>query len=144
MFEVKVHNNLKATAIIGNTEWAAQQSWVSEIARAPLKTNAAYQYNHAHNASSIKAILKIMDAADDTRDCRQAKSPEEMVEAVLQGMTRLQHLVNNPPETEVNSDWSYRPSQYESAYASKNILSPLGEEATTPHPLLITLAFPVA
>ena len=128
-FGVKVHDILKVTVIIGNIEWAAQQPRGSEIDRAQRKINMAYQYNHAHDASSIKDILKIMNAVDNTRDRCQKNTPEEMEEAVSQGMTRLQHMVNNPPKTELNSDCSYGPSQYELAYVSEsNVLPERGAE----------------
>ena len=123
-FGVEVHNDLKATVILDNIEWAAQKSWGSEIASSQREINAAHQYNHAQDASSIKHTLKIMDAADDMQDRCQAKSPEEMTEAVLQGIIRLQNLVNNPHNTEENWEWLYGTSKYESAYASESSVSP--------------------
>ena len=39
-------------------------------------------------------------------------------------MKCLQHLVLKKTETELNSDWLYGPSQYESVYASKSRVSP--------------------
>ena len=105
-FGIKVHDDLKAIVVLANVEWAAQQTWGAEISVAHQKIKEKYLYNHAHDAASIKAISKILAAADESRDRRKAKAPEELADMVSQGMTRLQQLVLQAPPATDYSDTS--------------------------------------
>ena len=88
-YGVHVHDDLKAIVILANTEWAAQQTWGSEISVAYRKIVAKYRYNHTHDATSIRDIVKILTGADEARDRRRAKAPGKLADMVDQGMTRL-------------------------------------------------------
>ena len=79
-----------AVVILDNTEWAAQQIWGAEISVSHRKIVSKYQYNHVHDAESIREILRILATADAARDQRKTKAPGEMEDMVSQGMTRLQ------------------------------------------------------
>ena len=61
---VRVHSDLRAVVILANTEWAAQQTWGTEISVAHRKIVARYKYNHVHYAKSIREILRILAKAD--------------------------------------------------------------------------------
>ena len=114
-YGVHVHEDLKAIVILANTEWAAQQTWGSEISVAYRKIVAKYRYNHTHDATSIRDIVRILTDADEARDRRRAKAPGELADMVDQGMTRLQQLVLDQPSVQYKSDSS---SSAESAYAA--------------------------
>ena len=95
-----------AIVILANTEWAAQQTWGSEISVAYCKIVTKYRYNHTHDAASIRDIVKMLTGADEARDRRKAKGPGELADIVNQGMTRLQQLVLDQPSVQYQSDSS--------------------------------------
>ena len=53
-YGIPVHNNLKAVVILANVEWAAHQSWGTEISVAHRTIKAKYRYNPSHNTALIK------------------------------------------------------------------------------------------
>jgi len=96
-YGIRVHNDLKAVVILANVEWAARQSWGTEISVAHCIIKAKYRYDHTHNTASIKEILKVLTGADEARDCRKAPAPGEKAEMVSQGLERLRQLVQQQP-----------------------------------------------
>ena len=96
-YGVHMHSKLRAVVILVNTEWAAQQTWGAEISVAHQKIIARYKYNHVHDAEWIRKILRILAIADAARDQRKSKVPGELAEMVSQGITMLQHLVQQQP-----------------------------------------------
>ena len=89
-YGVRVHRDLRAVVILANTEWAAQQTWGTEISVAYRKIVAKYRYNNSHDADSICKVLKILSTADASRDYRKANAPGELADMFSQGMTMLQ------------------------------------------------------
>ena len=81
-YSIKVHDNVESSVIMMNVEWAAQQTWGVEIRADHHKIRVAYTYTHVHDATSITAILKILAAADETRDLRKAKVPGELANMI--------------------------------------------------------------
>ena len=63
-YGIRVHGYLKAVLILANMEWAAQQSWGTEISAAHSTIKAKYRYDHTHATASIKEILKVLTGAD--------------------------------------------------------------------------------
>ena len=111
-YGIRVHNDLKAVVIFANVEWAAQQSWGTEISVAHRTIKAKYRYNHTHNMASIKEILKVLTGADEARDRRKATAPGVKVEMVSQGLESLRQLVQQQPSLSLDS------SDTENAYAT--------------------------
>ena len=92
-YRVSVHSNLRAVVILENTEWVEHQTRRADISVAHRKIVSKYQYNHVHDAESIRKILQILATADTVQDERKAKAPGELAEMFSQGMTRLQQLM---------------------------------------------------
>jgi len=113
-YGIRVHDDLKAVVILANVEWAAQQSWGTEISVAHRTIKAKYRYNHTHNMASINEILKVLTRADEARDWRKATAPGEKVEMVSQGLESLRQLVQQQPSLSLDS------SDTENAYATTN------------------------
>ena len=63
-YSVRVHSDLCAVVILGNTEWAAQHTWRAEISFDHLNIVSKYIYNHSHDADSICEVLQILAKAD--------------------------------------------------------------------------------
>ena len=80
--------------------------WGADISVAHQKIKEKYLYNHAHDAASIKAISKILAAADEASDQRKVKALKELADMVSQGMTWLQQLVMEAPPASAYSDTS--------------------------------------
>ena len=76
-YGICVHDDLKAVVILANMEWAARQSWGTDISVAHRTINVKYRYDHTHNTASIKEILKVLTGAEEARDCRKAPAPGE-------------------------------------------------------------------
>jgi hypothetical protein len=74
-YGIHIHDDLKAVVILSNVEWAARQSWGTEISVAHRTIKAKYRYDHTHNTASIKEILKVLTGADEARDRRKAPAP---------------------------------------------------------------------
>ncbi len=74
-YGIRVHDDLKAVIILANVEWAAQQSWGTEISIAHCTIKAKYSYDHINDTASIKEILKVLTGADEARDRRKAPAP---------------------------------------------------------------------
>ena len=102
-YGIRVHANLKAVVILANMEWAAYQSWGTEISVAHHTIKAKYRYDHTHNTTSIKEILKVLTGADEARDRRKATTPGEKTEMVSQGMESLRQLVKRQPSLSSDS-----------------------------------------
>ena len=98
-YNVRMHIDLRAVVILVNKEWAVQQTWREEISVARQKIIARYKYNHVHNAESIRKILRILATVNAERDQRKSKAIGELADMVSQGITRLQQLVQQQPET---------------------------------------------
>jgi len=96
-YGICVHDDLKAVVILANMEWAARQSWGTEISVAHRTIKAKYRYNHTHDTASIKEILKVLTGADKARDRRKAPAPGEKAEMVSQGLESLRQLVQQQP-----------------------------------------------
>jgi len=111
-YGIRVHGNLKAVVILANVEWAARQSWGTEISVAHRTIKAKYRYDHTHNTAPIKEILKVLTGADEARDHCKATAPGEKAEMVGQGLESLCQLVQRQPS--LSSDRS----DMESAYAT--------------------------
>jgi ElaB/YqjD/DUF883 family membrane-anchored ribosome-binding protein len=111
-YKIRVHDDLKTVVILANVEWAARQSWGTEISVAHRTIKAKYRYNHTHNTASFKEILKVLTRADEARDRRKAPAPGEKAEMVSQGLESLQQLVKRQPSLSSDS------SDMESAYAT--------------------------
>ena len=93
-------------------EWAARQSWGTEIGVAHRTIKAKYRYDHTHDTASIKEILKVLSGADEARDRRKAPAPGEKAEMVSQGLEHLRQLIQRQPSLSSDS------SDTESAYAT--------------------------
>ena len=76
-YGIRVHEDLKAVVILANVEWAARQSWGTEISAAHCTIKAKYRYDHTHDMASIKEILKVLTGTDEARDRRKAPAPEK-------------------------------------------------------------------
>ena len=76
-YGICVHDDLKAVVILANMEWAARQSWGTEISVAHRTIKAKYRYDYTHDTASIKEILKVLTGADEARDRRKAPAPGE-------------------------------------------------------------------
>jgi len=75
-YGIRVHGYLKAVLILANMEWAARQSWGTEISAAHSTIKAKYRYDHTHDTASIKEILKVLTGAnEEARDRRKAPAP---------------------------------------------------------------------
>ena len=74
-YGVQVRSDLQAVVILANTEWAAQQTWLTEISVAHCKIVAKYRYNHSHDADSIRDFLKILATVYASQDRRKNKVP---------------------------------------------------------------------
>jgi hypothetical protein len=111
-YGIRVHDDLKAVVILANVEWAARQSWGTEIGVAHRTIKAKYRYDHTHDKASIKEILKVLSGADEARDRRKAPAPGEKAEMVSQGLEHLRQLIQRQPS--LSSDGS----DTESAYAT--------------------------
>jgi hypothetical protein len=111
-YGICVHDDLKAVVILANMEWAARQSWGTEISIAHRTIKAKYRYDHTHDTASIKEILKVLTSADEARDRRKAPAPGEKAEMVSQGLESLRQLVQRQPSLSSDS------SNTESAYAT--------------------------
>ena len=111
-YGLRVHDDLKAVVILANMEWAARQSWGTEISVAHRTIKAKYRYDHTHNTASIKEILKVLTGADEARDRRKAPALGEKAEMVSQGLESLRQLVQRQPSLSSDS------SDTESAYAT--------------------------
>jgi hypothetical protein len=111
-YGIRVHDNLKAVIILANVEWAARQSWGTEISVTHHTIKAKYRYDHTHDTASIKVILKVLTGVDEARDCRKAPAPGEKAEMVSQGLESLRQLVQRQPSLSSDS------SNSESAYAT--------------------------
>jgi hypothetical protein len=92
-YGIRVHDDLKAVVILANVEWAARQSWGTEISVAHRTIKGKYRYDYTHDTASIKEILKVLTGADEARDRRKAPTPGEMAEMVSQGLESLCQLV---------------------------------------------------
>ena len=68
-----------------------------------------YTYNKVHTTATCAKIMKILAAADEARDIRNAKSPSGMVNADDEGLNYLGALVNSQHEDQ---------STYGEAYAT--------------------------
>jgi hypothetical protein len=102
-YGIRAHTNLKAVVILANIEWAARQSWGTEISVAHCSIKAKYRYNHSHDTNSIKEILKMLTGADKARDHCKATAPGETTEMVSQGMESLCQLVQRQPSLSSDS-----------------------------------------
>ena len=102
-YGICIHADLKAVIILANMEWAAHQSWGTEISVAHHTIKAKYRYDHTHNTTSIKEILKVLTGADEARDRRKATTPGEKTEMVSQGMESLRQLVKRQPSLSSDS-----------------------------------------
>ena len=111
-YGIRVHDDLKAVVILANVEWAARQSWGTEIGVAHRTIKAKYRYDHTHDTASIKEILKVLSGADEARDRRKAPAPGEKAEMVSQGLEHLRQLIQRQPSLSSDS------SDTESAYAT--------------------------
>ena len=110
---IRVYDDLKAVLVLANMEWAARQSWGTEISVAHSTIKAKYRYDHTHDTASIKEILKVLTGADEeARDLRKAPAPGEKAEVVSKGLESLCQLVQQQPSLSSNS------SDMESAYAT--------------------------
>ena len=68
-FGVTIAHDIKATIILANIATAARfDSRGTEIGDAQQKIRAAYRYNHVHDDTSIKFIMKKIATADEQRD----------------------------------------------------------------------------
>jgi hypothetical protein len=92
-YKIRVHDDLKTVVILANVEWAARQSWGTEISVTHHTIKAKYRYDHTHDTASIKVILKVLTGVDEARDCRKAPAPGEKAEMVSQGLESLRQLV---------------------------------------------------
>ncbi len=92
-YGIHVHDDLKAVVILANVEWAARQSWGTEISVAHRTIKAKYRYDPTHNAASIKEILKALTRADEARDRCKATAPGKNVKMVSQGLESIRKLV---------------------------------------------------
>ena len=111
-YGIRVHDDLKAVVVLANVEWAARQSWGTEIGVAHRTIKAKYRYDHTHDTASIKEILKVLSGADEARDRRKAPAPGEKAEMVSQGLEHLRQLIQRQPSLSSDS------SDTESAYAT--------------------------
>ncbi|KAL7534171.1 hypothetical protein ACHAWF_006436, partial [Thalassiosira exigua] len=75
VFGTSLRDDQLATIILANAEGAALGSWGREINAAVDKLRRAYPYNHKHDATSLRAILKELAVADNIRDLRAAPAP---------------------------------------------------------------------
>ena len=96
-YGVRVHSNLCAVVILANTEWAAQQTWGAEISVAHQNIIVRYKYNNVHDTESIREIVRILAMAEAAQDRQKFKAPGELAYMVIQGITRLQQLVQQQP-----------------------------------------------
>jgi hypothetical protein len=111
-YGIRVHDNLKAVVILANVEWAARQSWGTEIGVAHRTIKAKYRYDHTHDTASIKEILKVLTGADKARDRCKAPAPGEKAAMVSQGLEHLRQLIQQQPSLSSDS------ADTESAYAT--------------------------
>ena len=109
-YGIRVHDDLKAVVILANVEWAACQSWGTEISIAHCTIKAKCTYNHSHDTNSIKEIINVLTGADEARDRRKATTPGERAEMASQGMKSRCQLVQRQPSLSSDS------SDMESAY----------------------------
>ena len=94
---MRVHSDLCAVVILANIEWAEQNTWGAEISVTHHKIVARYKYNHVHDADFIRKILRILATADAAQDQRKSKATRKLADMIRQGITRLQHLVQQQP-----------------------------------------------
>ena len=96
---------MKGLVVTSNVAYSAQYTWGSEMAEAQLKIKSKYLYNKVHDAKSIVAMMKYLDAADKQRNCQEATAPEtETANMVKLGIELLQHLVHQPPSEYASND----------------------------------------
>ena len=105
-FGVQLHSNLHVVVILSKTERAAQQKWGTEISVQQCKIVPKYRYNHIHDTYSIHKVLRILATSEASRDCRKGKAPRKLADMVIEGMTRLQRLVQQKPAPQYNYDIS--------------------------------------
>jgi hypothetical protein len=53
-YGIRVHDDLNAVVILANMEWAARQSWGTEISVARHTIKEKYRYNHTHDTTPSK------------------------------------------------------------------------------------------
>ena len=76
-FGVVIRNDIKAVIILANIATAARfSSRGAEIMEAQRKIKVAYNYDHSHDADSIKVIMKLLATADEQRDRTAIKAPK--------------------------------------------------------------------
>ena len=102
-----------ALIIIANIEMAAKGDYGREFRTVLQDTRRTYNYNHKHNAASVKAILKLLASADEVRTLKDAPAPNDLGgstanSVAAESASYLEQLIHGP-DTE---------SEYESAYAA--------------------------
>lgn len=99
-YGITIDNSMKGLIVAANVASAAQQTWGTELAEAQRKIKAQYSYNHVHDSTSIKVMMKLLAAADEQRNRKEAAAPDDGEKANLVGMgiDRLQQLLQNPSD----------------------------------------------
>ena len=75
-FGIEIKNDIKATILLANVVTAARfSSGGTEIRDALQKIKVAYTYDHKHDAALIKAIMALLEAADE--QCDRTTAPAQ-------------------------------------------------------------------
>ena len=78
----------------------------ADIMDAHHRIEEKHRYNHVHDDTSVKAILKCLTMADKARDQHQQKAmaPGKLADMMVHGITRLQELVQPLTEQQYYMD----------------------------------------
>ena len=89
-FGVVIRNDIKAVIILANIATAARfSSRGAEIMEAQRKIKAAYNYDHSHDADSIKVIMKLLATANEQRDRTTIEAPKSFANMVTNKLWEL-------------------------------------------------------
>jgi len=108
-YSITVDDSQLALVLLANIDIATGNDWGHKF-RPTLQTiRCKYAYNHAHNATTVAAILKELAGANGVRNLNNAPAPTGTTNAVsnqvslLTQLLQQQHGVSNTDNTECAS-----------------------------------------
>jgi hypothetical protein len=95
-FGITIDDTQIALVILANVECAAKHPWGTEYKYARDTLGRKYQYNHVHDDTSIKDILKVLEEADKARVLSDAPAPHDSsMEGVAQAVNEAVSAFNS-------------------------------------------------
>ena len=108
--------------MLNNVESAIPHEYGREFWTAMQAIRQLFPYDHVHDATSLKAIMKELSSADGLRVLKEAPSPNELstgtANAVEASFTRMQRLIKEGYDSSDYSDYSA--AAYETANAASS------------------------